>query len=87
MQYQIITNHHRRIPMPKTKLTKKEFDSFKQKWIKDTVYFMDRDLLENYAWLYFEEDLKKQDQESAFETMENIDDEVFSNLAKKFNID
>ena len=73
--------------MPKTKLTKEEFDSFKQKWIKDTVYFMDRSLLENYAWLYFEEDLKKQDQESAFETMENIDDEVFSNLAKKFNID
>tara|TARA_Y100000992_G_scaffold257597_1_gene191472 strand:+ start:804 stop:1025 length:222 start_codon:yes stop_codon:yes gene_type:complete len=73
--------------MPKTKLTKEEFDSFKQKWIKDTVYFMDRSLLENYAWLYFEEDLKNQDQESAFETMENIDDEVFSNLAKKFNID
>ena len=73
--------------MPKTKLTKEEFDSFKQKWIKDTVYFMDRSLLENYAWLYFEEDLKNQDQQSAFETMENIDDEVFSNLAKKFNID
>ena len=73
--------------MPKTKLTKEEFDSFKQKWIKDTVYFMDRSLLENYAWLYFEEDLKNQDQESAFETMENIDDEGFSNLAKKFNID
>ena len=73
--------------MPKTKLTKEEFDSFKREWIKDTVYFMDRGLLENYAWLYFEEDLKNQDQESAFETMENIDDEVFSNLAKKFNID
>ena len=58
--------------MPKTKLTKEEFDSFKQKWIKDTVYFMDRSLLENYAWLYFEEDLKNQDQESAFETMETL---------------
>ena len=73
--------------MPKTKLTKQEYDSFRNKWIKDTVYFMERDQLENYAWLYFEEDLKNQDQESAFETMENIDDEVFSNLAKKFNID
>ena len=73
--------------MPKTKLTKEEFDSFKQKWIKDTVYFMERDLLENYAMLYFQEDLKTEDQESAFETMQNIDDEVFSNLAKKFNID
>ena len=73
--------------MARTKLTKEEFDSFKQKWIKDTVYFMDRSLLENYAWLYFEEDLKKQDQESAFETMENIDDEVFSNLANKFNLE
>ena len=73
--------------MPKTKLTKEEIDSFKQKWIKDTVYFMERDLLENYAMLYFQEDLKTEDQESAFETMENIDDEVFSNLAKKFNID
>ena len=73
--------------MPKTKLTKEEFDSFKQKWIKDTVYFMDRSLLENYAWLYFEEDLKKQDQESAFESMENIDDEVFSTLANKFNLE
>ena len=71
----------------KTKLTKQEYDSFRNKWIKDTVYFMERDQLENYAWLYFEEDLKNQDQESAFETMENIDDEVFSNLAKKFNID
>ena len=71
----------------KTKLTKQEYDSFKNKWIKDTVYFMDRDQLENYAMLYFQEDLKTEDQESAFETMENIDDEVFSNLAKKFNID
>ena len=73
--------------MPKTKLTKQEYDSFRNKWIKDTVYFMDRDQLENYAILYFQEDLKTEDQESAFETMENIDDEVFSNLAKKFNID
>ena len=73
--------------MPKTKLTKEEFDSFKQKWIKDTVYFMERDLLENYAMLYFQEDFKNQDQEDVFETMENIDDEVFSTLAKKFNID
>ena len=73
--------------MPKTKLTKEEFDSFKQKWIKDTVYFMDRSLLENYAWLYFEEDLKNQDQEDAFETMQNIDDEVFTTLANKFNLE
>ena len=71
----------------KTKLTKQEYDSFKNKWIKDTVYFMDRDQLENYAMLYFQEDLKTEDQESAFDTMQNIDDEVFSNLAKKFNID
>ena len=73
--------------MPKTKLTKQEYDSFRNKWIKDTVYFMDRDQLENYAMLYFQEDLKTEDQESAFDTMQNIDDEVFSNLAKKFNID
>ena len=73
--------------MPKTKLTKQEYDSFRNKWIKDTVYFMDRSLLENYAWLYFEEDLKNQDQESAFETMQNIDDEVFSTLANKFNLE
>ena len=73
--------------MPKTKLTKKEFDSFKNKWIKDTVYFMDRDQLENYAWLYFQEDLKTEDQESAFESMQNIDDEVFSTLANKFNLE
>ena len=71
----------------KTKLNKQEYDSFKQKWIKDTVYFMDRDQLENYAWLYFEEDLKKQDQEDAFETMQSIDDEVFSTLANKFNLE
>ena len=73
--------------MPKTKLTKEEYDSFRNKWIKDTVYFMDRDLLENYAWLYLEEDLKKQDQESAFESMQNIDDEVFTTLANKFNLE
>ena len=71
----------------KTKLNKQEYDSFKQKWIKDTVYFMDRDQLENYAWLYFEEDLKNQDQEDAFETMQNIDDEVFTTLANKFNLE
>ena len=47
----------------KTKLTKQEYDSFKNKWIKDTVYFMDRDQLENYAMLYFQEDLKTEDQE------------------------
>ena len=73
--------------MPKTKLTKQEYDSFRNKWIKDTVYFMDRDQLENYAMLYFQEDLKNQDQEDAFETMQSIDDEVFSTLANKFNLE
>ena len=73
--------------MPKTKLTKEEYNSLKEKWIKDTVYFMDRDQLENYAMLYFQEDLKNQDQEDAFETMQNIDDEVFTTLANKFNLE
>ncbi len=73
--------------MPKTKLTKKEFDSFRNKWIKDTVYFMDRDQLENYSILYFQEDFKNQDQEDVFESMQNIDDEVFSTLANKFNLE
>ena len=73
--------------MPKTKLTKEEYNSLKEKWIKDTVYFMDRDQLENYAMLYFQEDLKNQDQEDAFETMQNIDDEVFTTLANKFNME
>jgi len=73
--------------MPKTKLTKEEYNSLKEKWIKDTVYFMDRDQLENYAMLYFQEDLKNQDQEDAFETMQNIDDEVFTKLANKFNLE
>jgi len=73
--------------MPKTKLTKEEYNSFKEKWIKDTVYFMDRDQLENYAMLYFQEDLKNEDQEDAFETMQSIDDEVFSTLANKFNLE
>ena len=71
----------------KTKLTKEEYDSFRNKWIKDTVYFMDRDQLENYAKLYFQEDLKTEDQEDAFETMQSIDDEVFSTLANKFNLE
>ena len=71
----------------KTKLTKQEYDSFRNKWIKDTVYFMDRDQLENYAMLYFQEDLKNEDQEDAFETMQSIDDEVFSTLANKFNLE
>ena len=48
---------------------------------------MDRDQLENYAMLYFQEDLKTEDQESAFESMQNIDDEVFSTLANKFNLE
>ena len=73
--------------MPKTKLTKEEYNSLKEKWIKDTVYFMDRDQLENYAMLYFQEDLKTEDQEDAFETMQNIDDEVFTTLANKFNLE
>ena len=71
----------------KTKLNKQEYDSFKQKWIKDTVYFMERDLLENYAMLYFQEDFKNQNQEDVFESMQNIDDEVFSTLANKFNLE
>ena len=73
--------------MLKTKLTKQEYDSFRNKWIKDTVYFMDRDQLENYAMLYFQQDLKTEDQESAFESMQNIDDEVFTTLANKFNLE
>ena len=73
--------------MPKTKLTKEEYNSLKEKWIKDTVYFMDRDQLENYTMLYFQEDLKTEDQEDAFESMQNIDDEVFTTLANKFNLE
>ena len=73
--------------MPKTKLTKEEYNSLKEEWIKDTVYFMERDQLENYAMLYFQEDLKNQNQEDAFETMQNIDDEVFTTLANKFNLE
>ena len=73
--------------MLKTKLTKQEYDSFRNKWIKDTVYFMERDQLENYAKLYFQQDLKTEDQESAFESMQNIDDEVFTTLANKFNLE
>ena len=73
--------------MPKTKLTEEEYNSLKEKWIKDTVYFMDRDQLENYAMLYFQEDLKNQNQEDAFETMQSIDDEVFTKLANKFNLE
>ena len=73
--------------MPKTKLTKEEYNLLKEKWIKDTVYFMDRDQLENYAMLYFQEDLKTEDQEDAFESMQNIDDEVFTTLANKFNLE
>ena len=69
------------------KLTKEEYNSLKEKWIKDTVYFMDRDQLENYAMLYFQEDFKNQDQEDAFETMQSIDDEVFTTLANKFNLE
>ena len=48
---------------------------------------MDRDQLENYAMLYFQEDLKNQEQEDAFETMQSIDDEVFTTLANKFNLE
>ena len=73
--------------MPKTKLTKEEYNLLKEKWIKDTVYFMDRDQLENYAMLYVQEDLKNQEQEDAFETMQSIDDEVFTTLANKFNLE
>ena len=73
--------------MPKTKLTKEEYDSLKEKWIKDSLYCMDREQVEHFATLYFQEDLKKQDQEDAFETMQSIDDEVFSTLANKFNLE
>ena len=73
--------------MPKNKLTKQEYDLFRNKWIKDTVYFMERDQLENYAMLYFQQDLKTEDQESAFESMQSIDDEVFTTLANKFNLE
>ena len=71
----------------KTKLIKEEYDSFKEKWIKDTVYSMDREEVEHFATLYFQEDFKKQDQEDVFETMQSVDDEVFSTLANKFNLE
>ena len=48
---------------------------------------MDRDQIEHFATLYFQEDFKNQDQEDAFETMQSIDDEVFSTLANKFNLE
>ena len=73
--------------MPKTKLTKKEYDSFKNKWIEDTIYSMDREDVDHFATLYFQEDFKDQEQEDVFETMQSVDDVIFSTLAKKFNID
>ena len=73
--------------MPKTKLTKEEYDSFKEKWIKDTIYSMDREDIEHFATLYFQEDFKNQEQEDVFETMQSVDDEVFITLAEKFNLE
>ena len=73
--------------MPKTKLTKEEYDSFKEKWIKDTIYSMDREDIEHFATLYFQEDFKNQEQEDVFETMQSVDYDIFSSLAEKFNLE
>tara|TARA_Y100000401_G_scaffold80689_1_gene66086 strand:- start:45 stop:503 length:459 start_codon:yes stop_codon:yes gene_type:complete len=86
----ILENYIDPIPeedLHETKLTKQEYDSFRSKWIKDTVYYMDRDQLENYAMLYFQQDLKNEDQEDAFESMQSIDNEVFTTLANEFNLE
>ena len=79
--------------MPRTKLTKKEYNSFKKKWIQDAVCFMDRKELEHFTTLYFQEDLETawtitaREQEDAFEVMQSINDEVFSILADEFNLE
>ena len=55
----------------------------------DRGYYLllDREDVDNFATLYFQEDFKDQEQEDVFETMQSVDDVIFSTLAKKFNID
>ena len=68
MQYQIITNHHRRIPMPKNDLTPEQIDDLKDLLVermvdnmstKDLVVYVTDDLTEYFKDLSDKEFLRQ----------------------------
>ena len=59
MQYQIITNHHRRIPMPKNDLTPEQIDDLKDLYVERYVDNMDNKDLYNYVFEDMTEYVKK----------------------------
>ena len=65
--------------MPKTKLTKKEYDSFKNKWIEDTIYSMDREDVDHFEDESVTKNHQKwvlKDQEGLQEDLDHIQDVI-----------
>ena len=83
MQYQIITNHHRRIPMPKNDLTPEQIDDLKDLYVERYVDNMDNKDLYNYVFDDMEKYVKKLSDNEFMIEAENYWDDYFPDIIEE----
>ena len=83
MQYQIITNHHRRIPMPKNDLTPEQIDDLKYLYVERFVDNMDNEDLYNYVFTDMENYVKKLSDNEFLNEAENYWDDHFPDIVEE----
>ena len=83
MQYQIITNHHRRIPMPKNDLTPEQIDDLKDLYVERYVDNMDNKDLYNYVFDDMEKYVKKLSDNEFLNEAENYWDDYFPDIIEE----
>ena len=83
MQYQIITNHHRRIPMPKNDLTPEQIDDLKDLYVERYVDNMDNKDLYNYVFDDMTEYVKKLPDNEFLNRAEDYWDDYFPDIVEE----
>ena len=87
MQYQIITNHHRRIPMPKNDLTPEQIDDLKDLYVERYVDNMDNKDLYNYVFDDMTEYVKKLSDNEFLNRAEDYWDDHFPDIVEEIKED
>ena len=87
MQYQIITNHHRRTPMPKNDLTPEQIDDLKDLYVERYVDNMDNKDLYNYVFDDMTEYVKKLSDNEFLNRAEDYWDDHFPDIVEEIKED
>ena len=87
MQYQIITNHHKRIPMPKNDLTPEQIDDLKDLYVERFIDNMDNKDLYNYVFDDMTEYVKKLSDNEFLNRAEDYWDDHFPDIVEEIKED